>query len=108
LIKDTFSQHISIENSGVKIENTVIKSEDTGLAAINSIVQLTGVSISGKTAIFTSNSKLDMAGTSLTGSKSSIESDLDSTAVFSVSRVKSPYRDKWVHTIISLYMGEFY
>jgi len=108
LIKNSGSRQIIIEDSDVKIENTVIKSERAGLSAINSIVQLTGVSISAKIAIYTSNSKLDIAGASLNGRDASLESDFSSTVVFSVSKVSSPYRDEYAHTVITLDKGAFY
>jgi pimeloyl-ACP methyl ester carboxylesterase len=108
LIKNAVSQHISIKNSRVNIENTFIKSDQIGLSAVNSVVRLTGVSISGKTALLTSYSKFDIAGSLLEGEKASVESQYKSTFVFSVSRVKSAYQDDSAHTVLTLYQGELF
>ncbi len=107
-LRRVFSHDIRIENSRVFIENSAVDSQGIGLNVVDSIVQLTGVSITGKIAIKTSNSKLDIAGSLLRGNRVSIQSEWESTVVFSVSRLISAANDEYTHRIIMLNKGEVY
>jgi hypothetical protein len=98
------AKHINIERSIVSIENSYVKSEDVGVNAIDSVVNLSGCSIDSDIAILTSTSSVDLAGVKLKGESAAIkEAELKagdkSTIIFSVSKIKSPFNDGYMHEI---------
>lgn len=107
LIKDVNVNRLDIINSVVTIEFSTIQSNDIGLYVEDSILTITASSISGRNAIVTANSKLDLAGVTLKSKKEVILSESDSTIVFSVCRINRKNNDReFAHKIITLLQGE--
>lgn len=114
LIKDSLNitlenltaKKIIIENSEVKLDNCVIRSKTEGISVINSTATLTGVFVSGSTAILSDNSKLDIAGSYLQGREESVLARTATTVLFSVSRVKSLFQNSYKHGVVKLGPGE--
>ncbi len=103
-IVNVTAKHINIERSIVSIENSYVKSHDVGVNAIDSVVNLSGCSIDSDVAILTSKSSVDLAGVKLKGESAAIkEAELKagdkSTIIFSVSKIKSPFNDGYMHEI---------
>lgn len=87
---------LSITNSAVTMIDTDISGKDEGLISVDSNVAITNGSISGKTAIQTTRSRLDLAGVYLKGSKNAVKSE-GSKLLFSICRVHSPHTDGSLH-----------
>ncbi len=102
-IVNVHARKIIVENSWIKIENSIISSDETGLNITDSVVTVTGAVIKGKVAVFASNSKLDLAGVKIEGEEAAVKSYYESTIVFSVCRVKSPYNNKYIHKILKVH-----
>ncbi len=102
-IVNVHARRIIVENSWIEIENSIVSSDDTGLNITDSVVTITGSVIKGKVAVFASNSKLDLAGVKIEGEEAAVKSYYESTIVFSVCRVKSPFNNKYIHKIIKVY-----
>ena len=104
VIADANTGRIEIRNSWVGLENVHIKSNDTGLTLIDSVISVTGAVITADTAISTSNGKIDLAGVRLECGKKAVSSvsAYKSTIVFSICKIKSPGRNGYIHDIVSL------
>jgi pimeloyl-ACP methyl ester carboxylesterase len=96
---------VRVVDSGVEIENSVIRSEGTALQVVGSWVTVTASRLEGSTAVAVEDSRLDIAGTALIGERAAVEvpdgsisEDEDKVRVlFSVSRVESPEASGYVH-----------
>ncbi len=109
IIRNVNATQLEVINSHISIEFSNIHSDHIGIKAYDSVLQVTASSISGGIAIVTSNSKLDLAGVTLTGKKEVIFSDYNSTVVFSVCRINSFFQEKkYAHRILKLKKGEYY
>jgi pimeloyl-ACP methyl ester carboxylesterase len=104
LIKNTNATTIKIKNSWIEIENTSINSETAGLTLDDSIVEITGGVIAGDTGISVSNSKVDLAGVKIEGKKAAVLSNSknNSTVVFSICRIRSPFNNRNIHDIVEI------
>lgn len=103
-IVNATARHITIERSVVSIESSYVKSEDVGVKTIDSVVNLSGCSIDSGVAILTSKSSVDLAGVKLTGESAAIKEAAlkagdKSTIIFSISKIKSPFNDGYMHGI---------
>jgi pimeloyl-ACP methyl ester carboxylesterase len=95
---------ITVNNSSIAITDSIIESDDVGIDADTSEVELTNVIFKAKTAIKSTNSNFDIAGTSFNNSSNNIESVANTTLVFSVSRTST----KSLHKFIKLNAGDVF
>ncbi|MFH0976919.1 MAG: alpha/beta hydrolase [Spirochaetota bacterium] len=104
LIKNTNASAVKIKNSWVDMENISVNSSEVGMILEESIIEITGGVISGDTGISVSDSKVDIAGVKIEGKKAAVSSSSksNSTIVFSVCRIRSPYNNKNIHDIIEI------
>lgn len=86
-----------IESDDVVIENSRINGKDVALNTRESRIKLTGVQLSGETAIITSGSVIDLAGVEITGVKAAVQAKNDSRLIFSISRIESPFNNGYIH-----------
>ncbi len=96
-IKNLEAEHIEIFRSEVVIENSRITGTRFALNAQASTLTLTNVELKADTAIIASGSTLDLAGVKLYGRKSAVQAVNGSNLLFSVSKVKSPYTNSYLH-----------
>ncbi|MCU7917555.1 MAG: alpha/beta hydrolase [Candidatus Thiodiazotropha sp. (ex Epidulcina cf. delphinae)] len=98
LILDADIDNLVVIESSVTIRNTQIKSATAALTVHDSSLNITTGRIEGETAIVAHNSRLDIAGTQLTGRQAAVTAPTDSTVIFSLGRIDSPiYRDRVIH-----------
>lgn len=82
---------IIIKNSTVKIINSqVLANQVAALEAKNSRVTITGGKLSGSIALFSDKSQIDLAGTTLIGTKEGLKVKGKSRIIASISRIESP------------------
>ena len=91
VIRDANIKQLSIINSEVSIENSTIKNDRTALIVKMSRVTLTAGTIAAGTAIKAYDSQLDIAGTFLNAREAAIIAPVESTVIFSLVGVDSPY-----------------
>jgi hypothetical protein len=60
-------------------------------------ITATNVTFEGNVAIQTSRSRLDLAGVKLVGKTAAVSAKKNSTLIFSVSRVESPFTSGYLH-----------
>lgn len=98
IVRNASVNKLMINASRVTLENVDIKSQDIALTVRQSSVEITAGSIEGNIAIVTYESRLDIAGTRLTGREAAIKAPIESTAVFSLGRINSPlYQGNVIH-----------
>lgn len=105
-IVNSTAKTIEIEDSDVSITNSRFGQGKNPVYIKDSVVLFTAVHITGETNITVYNSNIDLAGCRLKAEQSLIASEFASNVVFSVTRVESPERDGWVHTVTSLNLGD--
>ncbi len=96
-IRDAQISGLEIVDSTVQIENSIILGEDIGIQAKGSTVQITAGKVAGHVAIRTDGSRFDIAGTDLSGTEAAIEAVSDSSFIFSLVLMDSPY---WADDVI--------
>jgi hypothetical protein len=101
LLGVTASQ-IDIGESTVEIMDSEFVGTGTTLTVRNSTVQATNLTVQGETAIFTSESYLDLAGARITGSAAAIRADKKSHVIFSLSSVESPFTSGPQHDAVKI------
>ena len=99
LLENVTATSVSASDSAVTLENSVIKGGKTGLKLVRSQVTATNLTIRADTATLTSMSRLDLAGVELDGEKAAVTTPDNSLLLFSLGRIKSPYRDEHIHGI---------
>lgn len=87
---------LSVLNSRVNLIDTDIAGKEVGLQADNSEITITNGNISAATAIITTGSRFDIAGTHLKGTRATVKG-VDSKLVLSVSQLDSPLMTGPVH-----------
>jgi len=90
---------VELVNSGVLMEDCEIAGAEVGLEADASRVKVTGGAISGRIAIRTEHSDLDLAGTDIDGGIAAIRSGTESQVLFSVCPVRSPRNAGFLHGV---------
>ncbi len=86
-----------IESDDIVIENSKVIGNDVALHTRESRIKLTGVQLSGETAIITSGSVIDLAGGKITGKKAAVRALNGSRLIFSISRIESPFNNGNIH-----------
>lgn len=109
LLSNVTAGQVHITNSEAIIENSIIRNETaevTPLTVRRSRLEITAASIAGDVAIYTSRSRLDLAGVDVHGKLSAVNAGDDSVLLFSVSTVKSPKMQSDMHGIVKLNAGD--
>ena len=99
-------EQITIENSEVTIDNSIIQSSTYAISAKDSIVTITGSTIKGENAIIVNNCDFDVAGGKIEGTNSAILSRHSTRILFSVCKVKSLLTDRYYHGVIYVYKNK--
>lgn len=99
-------EQITIENSEVTIENSIIQSSTYAIRAIDSAVTITGSTIKGENAMIVNNCDFDVAGGKIEGTNSAILSRHSTRVLFSVCKVKSLLTDRYYHGVIYIYKNK--
>jgi len=86
-----------IESDDIVIENSRVNGKDVALQTLESRIKLTGVQLSGETAIISSESVIDLAGGKITGKKAAVQALSGSRFIFSISRIESPFNNGYIH-----------
>lgn len=94
---NVMTESLEIFRSDVQIENTRVHGKRFALNTRASRIKLTGVQLSGETAIIASGCELDLAGVKLTGVKAAVRAINGSDLLFSVSRINSPHTKGYIH-----------
>lgn len=102
---DVTAHSINIVNSMVSFEGGVIRGKETGLRIAGGEVSATGLRVEAKTALFVSNSYLDLAGVHLDGFEAAVLSEGGAEVLFSASRVRSPYTAGYLNGLRRLSPG---
>jgi len=100
------AEQITIENSEVTIENSIIQSSTYAISAIDSTVTITGSTIKGENAMIVNNCDFDVAGGKIEGTNSAILSRHSTRILFSVCKVKSLLTDRYYHGVIYIYKNK--
>lgn len=95
-IRDARVGELRVLNSRLNLIDTDIPGKDLGLYAENSDITITNGEISGEIAINAGNSRLDLAGVRLKGTRAAVKG-VNSKFIFSVSRVSSPHKTGSLH-----------
>ena len=94
------TEYIKIfDSNDIIIENSRVNGKAFALNTRGSRIKLTGVHLTGETAIIASGCILDLAGVKLNGHKAAVRAidDNGSNLLFSVSKIKSPYKTGYIH-----------
>jgi pimeloyl-ACP methyl ester carboxylesterase len=89
-LRDISADELIIENSLVYIDNTEISDSNTACIMNNSIIVATNLVCNGETGLIADNSRLDFAGTIVSGTVSAADIKNESYLVLSVSRIQGP------------------
>jgi pimeloyl-ACP methyl ester carboxylesterase len=98
-IENAHIENLIVKDSSVTLETVTINSSDVAIAAVDSFVTATVVSVSGRIAITADNSQLDLAGASIRARERAIEMPGSSRVYFSVSDIESPKTTRDLHEI---------
>ncbi len=106
-VKNVVAEQVWVLDSTVEIENSHISSDGRALYAWRSTVLVTGSRIQGDVAVEVKQSRLDVAGSVLSGKTAAVKMAPQTAAeqlasptasiLFSVSSVHSPYRSGSIH-----------
>ena len=86
---DVYAKSIEINESTVELENVTVDSTDTAIDTTESVVTITASNIKGLIPIYSSGSRLDIAGTTLSGYESAIDVGVSSRMILSISKYKT-------------------
>lgn len=96
-LKNVTCGRVDIRRSGVVFEQGLLKSDETALSVTDSSIKATGTRIEARRAIVASRSQLDLAGVELVAKSAAVTTSDRVPIIFSVSRVKSPHTDGYIH-----------
>jgi hypothetical protein len=105
-MNNVFAGSVSLLRSSVIFDKGAITGGDVGLRTDGSTVMASGLRIEAAVAVVASNSRLDLAGVRLTGSRAAVTTDSRVTLLFSVSRIQSPHGSGSIHGLRELVAGE--
>ena len=96
-LKNCNLESLYIQDSTVSIIDSNINSKGTALKVINSKINITATDISGKIAIDTFGSNLDLAAVNITSSEVSILSRRTNKIIFTLTTLRGPISNKVLH-----------
>lgn len=96
-VRNAQVRELYVTDASVDIENSRIGGSVRGLIASDADVTITGGSISAPVAITASDSNLDLAGVTVTGSEFAVRAPVRSRVLFSVSYLHSRYSHGSAH-----------
>jgi hypothetical protein len=102
-INEARAREVVIKDSQARLDKSTVTE---GLTVEDSVLSITGGSISGSVALRVRESKLDVAGTELSGTEAALRVEADSEAVFSVTPLRSPLGDRMLHDGFELEAGQ--
>lgn len=105
-IRDARVGELRVLNSRLNLADTDIPGKELGLYAEDSDITITNGEISGMTAINAVNSRLDLAGVRLNGTRTAVKG-VNSKLLFSVSQVSSPHKTGPLHIFKKMADEEF-
>ena len=85
------------QSDDIVIENSRINGKEVALNTRESRIKLTGVQLSGETAIITFGSVIDLAGGKITGKKAAVRATNGSRLIFSIGTIESPFNNGYIH-----------
>ncbi|OHB24926.1 MAG: hypothetical protein A2X84_04075 [Desulfuromonadaceae bacterium GWC2_58_13] len=100
------AKSVSLVRSSAIFDKGAIIGNEIGLRAEGSTVIANGLRIEAPVAVSASNSRLDLAGVRLSGSRAAVSTDSWVTLLFSVSRIQSPHGSGTIHGLRELRAGE--
>ena len=102
LIRNAVIEELVIRTSSVSIENSNIVSKQIAIDVFESDLLITASNVSGEPAIYSSASRLDLAGVTLIGKEFVISGNAKSSIVFSVSNIDSEYESRTIHEFLKV------
>lgn len=88
-LNDLSAKSIVVKNSTVDMTNVSVKSNETAVYAEESVIVMTAVDIRGKTPIYSTGSRLDIAGAFFYGDESIVDVATSSRIILSISEYKT-------------------
>jgi len=101
-LQQVTAKYITIIESLVEIEDSEFESSEVTFTAHESVIRATNVRFKGKVAIFSSGSRLDLAGVSINATKQGVKITQGSSLIISVSDLTSPIYQGNVHGAFNL------
>ncbi|MBU0482456.1 MAG: alpha/beta hydrolase [Proteobacteria bacterium] len=98
-LQDVTAGYVHVFGSSIEIENSRIYGKEVGLYADHSKIIATALSINAEVAISASGSNFDLAAVSLSGRKAAVQTTEQSSLLFSISTIDSPFFRGEVHGI---------
>jgi pimeloyl-ACP methyl ester carboxylesterase len=92
-IRSARIRQLRVYDTTIEIENSVIGGGHVGLHADHATVIMTGGRIDGDTAVNALESRIDLAGVEVRGRRFAVAAPVESSVVFSISRIESPNRN---------------
>jgi pimeloyl-ACP methyl ester carboxylesterase len=95
-------KQLRVFDSAIEIEDSRIDGGDYALHAHDATVVMTGGAVRGKTAFYLLGSTLDLAAVEVTATRAAATAPVDSSIVFSVSRLHGPNHNGPMHGAVSV------
>jgi len=102
LIEDSQIDELTIRNSDVEIMTSIIGGGEFAVEVNDSVLMATATDFTADRAVIVSGSRLDLAGVKIVARKKPFEVGEPSTALFSVSNVRTPDYARHVHGVFFL------
>jgi hypothetical protein len=100
------AESVRLLRSSAIFDGGSITGSTVGLQVEDSTITANGLRVAAQVAVSASNSRLDLAGVHLKGSRSAVTTDSRATLLFSVSRIQSPHGSGTIHGLRNLLVGE--
>jgi pimeloyl-ACP methyl ester carboxylesterase len=92
-IRNARIRQLRVFDATVEIEDSVIGGGAIGLHAHDATIIMTGGRIEGETAIYALSSRIDLAGVTVSATRTAMAAGVDSWVVFSIGHIESPRRN---------------
>ncbi len=102
LIRNATIGFLEIRSSSVEMIDSHVGHQDRALQIENSVLVATATEFSADVPIVIADSRLDLAGTTIIAGKQPVAATGRSTALFSVSELRSPHGNRRLHGVIWL------
>ena len=101
-LENVTAAKIYVEDSVIEMVNTHVVAKRVAIKAVESVIEATSSSFSGRVGMLSDGSRLDLAGGSVSGGKTAIKVKANSRFVMSVSDLSSPIYQDFVHGVFEL------